>query len=92
MLIFSTRSSFSVFSIFSLVVPLVTTTRLPRRSSTELMPDDFFASILMPATNVVYANATCFWRSRVLVVDPHSRSILPSSSAGIGWTRTPART
>ncbi len=35
----------------------------------------------MPATNVVYANATCFWRSRVLVVEPHSRSILPSSSA-----------
>ena len=48
-----------------------------------LMFDDFFASILMPATNVVYANATCFCRSRVLVVEPHSRSILPSSSAGM---------
>ena len=42
-----------------------------------LMFEDLFASILMPATNVVYANATSFWRSRVFVVEPHSRSTLP---------------
>jgi len=82
MLILSTRSSFSVRSIFSLSCR-VTTTDLPRRSSIESMSADFLASILMPATNVVYANATCFCRSRVFVVEPHSRSILPSRSAGI---------
>ena len=49
----STRSSFSVRIIFSLVVPLVTTTGLPRRSSIESTLADFLASILMPATNVV---------------------------------------
>ena len=75
---FSTRSTLSALIIFSLVVPCVTTTVLPRRSSTPLTLDDFFASILMPATNVVYAKATSFWRSRVFVVEPHSRSTLPS--------------
>ena len=26
---------------------------------------------------------TCFWRSRLLVVDPHSRSIVPLAISGI---------
>ena len=88
---FSTRSSFICRIIFSLVVPFVTTTVLPRRSSTLLMFDDFCASILMPATNVVYANATSFWRSRVLVVEPHSRSTLPSLTIAIRFADVTGR-
>ena len=49
----SSRSSFNCFIIFSLVVPVVTTMVLPRRSSTVVTFDDFNASILMPATKVV---------------------------------------
>ena len=51
----------------------------------------------MPATNVVYANATSFCRSRVFVVEPHSRSILPSLTIAIrfdevtGTNRTSSR-
>ena len=62
-----------------------------------LMFDDLRASILMPATNVVYANATSFCRSRVFVVEPHSRSTLPSLTIAIrladvtGTKRTSSR-
>ena len=61
----------------SLVVPVVVTTALPLSWPMSLMPESALTSILMPVTNVVSPNDTCFCRSTLLVVDPHSRSIVP---------------
>ena len=30
---------------------------------------------------MLFENATCFWRSRLLVVEPHSKSIVPFCSS-----------
>jgi hypothetical protein len=31
----------------------------------------------------VFVKPTCFWRSRLLVVEPHSRSIVPLAISGM---------
>ncbi len=67
----------------SLVVPLVTTTVLPFRSVTDCTPAAFGTISLVPATNISGENATCLARSALAVVDPHSRSILFCSTAGM---------
>ncbi len=67
----------------SLVVPFVTTTVLPFRSVGAEMFDAFGTINLVPATNISGENATCLARSALAVVDPHSRSILFWSTAGM---------
>jgi hypothetical protein len=64
-------------------VPAVTTSTLPLRSLYERIPDRRLTINFVPVTNMMGEKATCFCRSTLLVVDPHSRSILPDSSAGI---------
>ena len=67
----------------SLVVPCVTTTVLPLRSLYDLILADFFTSSLVPVMKVTGAKATCFWRVSVLVVEPHSMSIVPLAISGM---------
>ena len=38
---------------------------------------------MVPETKMTGENATCFWRSRLLVVEPHSRSARPDTMASI---------
>src|SRR6202008_4706008 len=66
-----------------LVVPAVETMVLPLRSLSVLMFDDFFATQRLAVTKWVLVNQTVFWRSRLFVVDPHSRSIVPLAISGI---------
>ena len=65
------------------VVPEVDTTVLPLRSASLPMFDAFFATYRFAVTKWVMVNATCFWRSRLLVVEPHSRSMVPFAISGI---------
>src|SRR6267142_459938 len=67
----------------SLVVPFVTTTVLPFRSVGAEMVEAFGTISLVPATNIKGENATSLARSALAVVDPHSRSILFSVTAGM---------
>ena len=69
--------------VFSLVVPEVTMTLRPARSRNDLTGEPFFTSSLVPETKKVGENATCFWRSRLLVVEPHSRSTCPDATAAM---------
>src|SRR6516164_5320270 len=66
-----------------LVVPEVDTTVLPLRSSTVLRFADFFDTKRFAVTKCVMVNETCFWRSRLLVVEPHSRSTVPLAINGM---------
>ncbi len=66
---------------FSLVVPAVTTTVLPARLRYERIGEPRFTSSLMPETKMTGEKATCFCRSRLLVVEPHSRSARPETIA-----------
>ena len=65
---------------FSVVVLGTTPTRLPARSFTVPMPESAVASRLPPSTEIMWLNATCSMRPKVIVVDPHSRSIAPLTS------------
>src|SRR5438093_1434044 len=65
---------------FSVVVLGITPTRLPARSFTVPMPESVVASRLPPSTEIMWLNATCSMRPKVIVVDPHSRSIVPLTS------------
>jgi hypothetical protein len=64
-------------------VPEVETTVLPLRSSSFEMLEAFFATYRFAVTKCVIVKATCFWRSRLLVVEPHSRSIVPFAISGM---------
>ena len=77
---------------FSLVVPAVTTTVFPARSRYERIGEPRRTSSLVPETKMTGENATCFWRSRLLVVEPHSRSARPETMASIRVSRSPAAT
>ena len=70
-------------SVFSLVVPAVTATFLPARSRNERIGEPFFTSSLVPETKIVGEKLTSFWRSRLLVVEPHSRSTWPEVTAAM---------
>ena len=67
----------------SLVVPFVTTTVLPFKSVAPETVEAFGTISLVPATNISGENATCLARSALAVVDPHSRSILFCTTAGM---------
>jgi hypothetical protein len=41
---------------------------------------------LVPATKMVDENATCFWRCRLLVVEPHSMSTAPAATFSIRFS------
>ena len=69
--------------VFSLVVPPVTATVLPFRSRKDLIGEPLATISLVPATKMVGEKATTFWRSRLLVVDPHSRSARPEPIAAM---------
>jgi len=77
---------FSVFTAVAhlmLVVPAVETTVLPFRSASDLMPAARLTTYRLAVTKCVIVKATCFWRSRLLVVEPHSRSIVPFAISGM---------
>src|SRR5882672_423089 len=76
-------STFNSVAFLMLVVPEVETTVLPLRSVSDLMFEDFFATYRLAVTKCVIVNDTCFWRSRLLVVEPHSRSIVPFAINGM---------
>jgi hypothetical protein len=65
------------------VVLGITPTRLPARSFTVPMPEAAVASRLPPSTEIMWLKATCSMRPKVMVVDPHSRSIAPWTSFGM---------
>src|SRR5437773_655918 len=67
-----------------LVVPAVETRVLPFRSASERMFADFLVIQRLAVTKCVIVNHTCAWRARLLVVAPHSRSIVPFA---ICWMR-----
>ena len=64
-------------------VPEVDATTLPFRSSMERNLDDFWLRNRLPVTKVVTENATCCWRSSVLEVEAHSRSMVPLPISGM---------
>ena len=66
-----------------LVVPAVETMVLPFRSASVLMFDDFFDTQRLAVTKCVIVNQTCFWRAMLLVVEPHSRSMVPLAISGM---------
>ncbi len=65
------------------MVPEVTTTALSFRSGKSLIGPPFFTSRRVPTTKMVSEKAACFWRSRLLVVEPHSKSKVPFCNNGI---------
>ena len=76
-------SSFSLRKRRSAVVPAVTTAFLPARSGKSWMPLSLRVSSRVRTMKMVLENATCFWRSRLLVVEPHSMSTVPFCTSGI---------
>ena len=66
-----------------LVVPEVETTDLPFRSLIELMWLAFFETKRLAVRKWVLVNQTCFCRSALFVVEPHSRSMVPLAISGI---------
>ena len=67
--------------VFSLVVPVVTTTVFPARSRYDLIGDPVFTMSLVPAMKITGEKSTTFLRSRLDVVEPHSRSACPLVTA-----------
>ena len=65
-------------------VPEVETIVLPLRSSTVLKLAAFFDTNGSAVTKSVTVKATCFSRSRLFVVEPHSRSTVPFAIKGCG--------
>src|SRR5215831_3188321 len=80
-------SAFLVFSYFlsngTAVVPEVVEMVLPPRSARLLMPELFLTAAVTLITKYVGPNDTCFWRSTLLVVDPHSMSMVPFCRSGM---------
>ena len=50
---------------------------------TSAIGEPFLTSSLVPETNIVGEKPTSFWRSRLFVVDPHSRSTWPEVTAAM---------
>ena len=66
-----------------LVVPAVETMVLPFRSCSVLSLADFFDTQRLAVTKWVMVNHTCSWRATLLVVEPHSRSMVPFAISGM---------
>src|SRR5437762_5491349 len=67
--------------VFSLVVPVVTTTDFPARSRNDLIDDPVFTISLVPAMKITGEKSTTFLRLRLDVVEAHSRSTWPLVTA-----------
>src|SRR6267154_2146791 len=70
------RAALASVSCLMLVVPEVETTDLPLRSSIEPILLDFFETKRVAVRKWVLVKETCFRRSGLLVVDPHSMSMV----------------
>ena len=79
----SLRSLFASFSCLMLVVPEVETTVLPLRSSILSILLAFLVTYRLAVTKWELVKPTCFWRSTLLVVEPHSRSTVPFAISGM---------
>src|ERR1700675_3224197 len=77
------RAALASVSCLMLVVPHVETTGLPLRSSIELIWLDFFETKRVTTRKWVLVKETCFWRSALLVVEPHSTSMVPLARRGM---------
>src|ERR1700686_1238331 len=77
------RAALASVSCLILVEPEVETTDLPLRSSIEFILLDFFETKRLAVRKWVLVNQTCFWRSALLVVEPHSRSTVPFAISGM---------
>src|ERR1700732_4619839 len=77
------RAALASVSCLMLVVPEVEATGLPLRSSIELSLLDFFETKRVAVRKWVLVKETCFRRSGLLVVEPHSRSMVPFASNGM---------
>src|SRR5438309_10843895 len=77
------RAALASFSCLMLVEPEVETTDLPLRSSIELILLDFLETKRLAVRKWVLVKEICFWRSALLVLDPHSRSMVPLASNGM---------
>ncbi len=64
-------------------VPEVETTVRPLRSSVLSSPLSFLATNRVAVRKWVLVKPACFWRSTLLVVEPHSRSIVPLAISGM---------
>src|SRR5438045_4505246 len=77
------RAALASVNCLMLVVPEVEATDLPLRSLIELSLLDFFETKRVAVRKWVLVNQTCFKRSGLLVVEPHSRSMVPLASNGM---------
>src|SRR3981189_857597 len=77
------RAALASVSCLMLVVPDVETTDLPLRSSIELILLDFFETKRLAVRRGGLGEAICFGFSVLLVVEPHSRSMVPLASNGM---------
>ncbi|MDT4857301.1 hypothetical protein FQZ97_917210 [compost metagenome] len=76
-------SAFIALSRRSEVVPAVVTTFLPLRSAKSAMPEVFLVSRRVPTSKMPTEKSTCFCRSTLLVVEPHSMSTVPFCTSGM---------
>src|SRR3984893_19042431 len=77
------REALASVSCLMLVVPEVEATDLPLRPSIESILLDFFETKRVAVKKWVLVNETCFRRSALLVVEQHSRSMVPLASRGM---------
>src|SRR6202171_3694201 len=77
------RAALASVSCLMLVEPEVETTDLPLRSSIELILLNFLETKRLAVRKWVLVKEICFWRSALLVLDPHSRSMVPLASKGM---------
>ena len=84
-MMFTPRFCAALISVICLmfVVPAVETIVLPFRSCSDLTFEDFFAIQRLAVTKWVCVNHTCSCRATLLVVEPHSRSIVPFAISGM---------
>ena len=81
--------AFSDLIAASFVLAGVTATVRPFRSRYDLSLDNRLTSSLVPLRKMIGENATCFCRSAVIVVVPHSMSTVPLTTMGIRvWVST----
>src|SRR5579863_8585690 len=77
------RAALVSMSCSMLLVPDVATTDLPLKSSIRSSLFAFFEMKLVAVRKWVWLKATCRCRSGLLVVEPHSRSMVPFASKGM---------
>src|SRR5215468_6719438 len=81
----SPRLSFALSSVICLmlVVPAVEAMVLPLRSAVLLLLAETLVMYFAAVRKWELVNHTCFWRSALLVVEPHSMSTVPLAIRGM---------